>query len=90
MIDSPHLDGIEFLSVCVWFCVFFGEKVESGEKMVSDDDSDDGFDDGDLLHRVIARIKVCADKEKGRRVGKSWRGKRFCNGGYARAWLAPS
>jgi len=23
-----HLDGIEFLSVCVWFCVFFGKKVE--------------------------------------------------------------
>jgi hypothetical protein len=47
--------------VCVWLCVFFGKKVESGRIEVSDGDSDGGFDDGHLLHRVIARIKVCAD-----------------------------
>jgi hypothetical protein len=43
VVDSPHVDGIEFLSVCVWLCVSFGKKVESGERRVSDDDSDDGF-----------------------------------------------
>jgi hypothetical protein len=61
--------------VCVWLCVFFGKRVESGRIEVSDDDSDDGFDDGDLLHRVIARIKVCADGGERKKSWKNpWRG----------------
>jgi hypothetical protein len=54
VVDSPHLDGIVFLSVlCVVFC-FLRKKVESGGNTVSGDDPDDGFDARDLLHRVIA------------------------------------
>jgi hypothetical protein len=29
--DSPHVDGIVILSVCVWLCVFFGKKLNLGE-----------------------------------------------------------
>jgi hypothetical protein len=91
VVDSPHVDGIEFLSVCVWFGVFFGKKVESGEKRVSDDDSACGFDAEYLLRRVIARIKVCADRgEREKELEELVEGSKFCNGACARALLAPS
>jgi hypothetical protein len=42
VVDSPHVDGIGFLSVlCVVVC-FLGKKVESGATQVSGDDRDDG------------------------------------------------
>ncbi len=44
MVDSPHLDGIGFLSgLCVVVC-FLGKKVESGGSKVSGDDPGDGID----------------------------------------------